>query len=235
MKTRGFIPWIADKLALPVEISETNLHVATAVFVLVVITIISFLAWRKFRNVEENIIPSDKPSFSTIFEIAVESILNLMEGIMGPSAKKHLPFIGSLFIYIFISNIIGVIPGFVPPTSNINTNLACALCVFLYYNYMGIQANGVLKYLKHMSGPIIWLAPLMFAIELVSHLVRPLSLSVRLFGNMTGDHIVLGMFSSLIPLFVPIIFMGLTIFVAFIQAFVFSLLSIVYISLATEH
>jgi F-type H+-transporting ATPase subunit a len=121
-----------------------------------------------------------------------------------------------------------------PPTDNINTNIPCAIIVFLYYNFVGIREQGFIKYFKHFAGPIIWLAPLMFSIELISHLVRPLSLSVRLFGNITGDHMVLGIFSQLTPLVVPVIFLFLALFVAFIQAFVFSLLSTVYIALATE-
>jgi len=228
------VPWIAKELSIPVQINEENLHIATAVFVAVILTIASFLAWRRLRKTDENIIPSRKFSFATLFELMVESLLHLMEDIIGPKARKHLPLIGTLFIYILTCNLIGVAPGFVPPTDNINTNFACAICVFLYYNFAGIREHGLLKYFRHMAGPVIWLAPLMITIELTSHLVRPVSLSVRLFGNMMGDHVVLGIFSDMVPLFVPIAFMGLTIFVAFIQAFVFSLLSIVYIALATH-
>lgn len=234
MKTFEVIPWLAKKMSLPIEIYEGNEHVATAAFIALLLTIFSILAWRKLRKIDENVIPSNKLSFATAFEIIVEAILNLMEGIMGPRAKNYFPLIGGIFIYILSCDLIGVVPGFMPPTGNINTNFACAICVFLYYNYVGIREHGLFKYFRHMAGPIIWLAPLMLAIELTSHLVRPLSLSVRLFGNMVGDHVVLGIFSSLVPLFVPVIFMVLTIFVAFIQAFVFTLLSIVYIALATE-
>jgi F-type H+-transporting ATPase subunit a len=124
------------------------------------------------------------------------------------------------------------VPGFYPPTENINTNLACALVVFVYYNYHGIKEQGIKKYLQHMAGPVIWLMPLIFCIELVSHAVRPVSLSVRLLGNIVGDHMVLGMFSGMVPLFLPIVFMGLAIFISVMQAFVFTLLSIVYIQMA---
>lgn len=231
----SFFPWLAGKLGLPVALVEENLHVVTAAFVAVLITILSLLAWRKLRRTEACVVPPERLSIAGVFEVIIESVLGLMQGVMGARADRYFPLIGTIFIYLLISNLLGVIPGFVPPTDNINTNLACALVVFLYYNVMGIREQGLRRYIKHMAGPILWLAPLMLTIELVSHLVRPVSLSVRLFGNITGDHLVLKIFSDLVPLFVPVIFMGLTIFVAFIQAFVFSLLSIVYIALATEH
>lgn len=228
------VPWLAKKLGVPVEINEGNLHVATAVFVALLLAVASILAWRRLKKTEDHIIPQRKITMATIFELVVEAVLHLMEDIIGPTARKHLPLIGTLFIYILTCNLLGVVPGFVPPTDNINTNFACAICVFLYYNFVGIKEHSFFKYFRHMGGPVIWLAPLMLAIELTSHLVRPVSLSVRLFGNMMGDHLVLGIFSDLVPLLIPIAFMALTIFVAFIQAFVFSLLSVVYIALATH-
>jgi F-type H+-transporting ATPase subunit a len=147
-----------------------------------------------------------------------------------------------VFIFIFVSNLIGVIPGFLPPTSNVNTNIAVALVVFFLTHYYGVKEHGV-GYLKHFMGPMLMLAPLMFAIEMISHLVRPLSLTVRLYGNISGDHIVLGIFSNIwhtlginIPeVGIPVIFLMLGIFISFVQAFVFSLLSMVYISGAMAH
>lgn len=224
------LPFLAEKIHIPVN--EGNLHIATAALVAVFLTAASLLAWRKLRKTEENIIPSSRISIALTFELIVEAVLHLMEDILGKKARRHLPLIGAIFIYILSCNLVGVIPGFVPPTDNINTNFACAICVFLYYNYVGVSTHGIKSYLKHMAGPVVWLAPLMLVIEFTSHLVRPVSLSVRLFGNMMGDHLVLGIFSGLVPLVVPVAFMGLTIFVAFIQAFVFSLLSVVYITLA---
>lgn len=209
-------------------------YIATAFVVALLLIILSLVANRRLRQTEKCLIPQSKASPSNLFEVVVESLLGLMEGVLGNKAAKFFPLIGSLFIYIFVCNIVGLIPGLTPPTENINTNAACAILVFVYYNYMGIKEQGFLNYFKHFMGPVIWLGPLMLIIELISHLVRPVSLSVRLFGNMTGDHMVLGVFSQLVPLFVPVIFMGLGLFVAFIQAFVFSLLSIVYIGLATE-
>lgn len=227
--------WLGEKISLMSWINEHNVHVASAGVVAIVILILGLIVRIKMRNPEKYIIPSKRLGIVWVFDAASEALLNLMEGIIGNHAIKYLPLIGSLFIYIFFCNLLSVIPGFAPPTDNINTNLPCALTVFLYYNYMGVKEHGFVNYFKHFAGPVLWLAPLMFTVELISHCVRPISLSVRLFGNIMGDHVVLGIFSHLVPLVVPVIFLFLALFVAFIQAFVFSLLSTVYIALATGH
>jgi F-type H+-transporting ATPase subunit a len=121
-----------------------------------------------------------------------------------------------------------------PATENLNTTLGMGLIIFLYYNYMGLKENG-LSYLKHFMGPILWLAPLMVVIELISHLVRPVSLGLRLANVMKGDHTVLGIFLDLVPVLLPIPFYILGIFVCFVQAFVFTLLSMVYVSMSIDH
>ena len=228
------IGWLGEILGLSETFVAHHLHVFTTLFVTLVIAVLALLAWRRLRDTEACVVPSDRPTLAGLFELIVELVLGLMRDIMGKRADKYFPLLGALFIYLLVSNLIGVVPGFVPPTDNINTTLACGIVIFIYYNVVGIKAQGIVGYLKHMTGPVLWLAPLMLAIELVSHLVRPASLSVRLFGNMTGDHLVLEMFSGLIPLVLPVVFMCLAIFVSFIQAFVFTLLSMVYIGLATD-
>ena len=233
MEQFSILKWLVNRFGLPELWATEYAHIVMAAFSFLIIATLSVIAWPSLKNPRKRLIPEAKGTLTNVFEVAVESLLRMMEDVIGKDAIKHLPLIGSLFIYILVSNLMGVIPGLIPPTDNINTNLACALVVFFYYNIMGIRKQGLVKYLKHMAGPIIWLMPLMFAIELISHLVRPISLSVRLFGNITGDHMVLGIFSQLIPLIIPIIFQMLAIFVAFIQAFVFTLLSTVYIALAT--
>lgn len=210
-------------------------HTVTAGLVVLFLVLTALLVHRKLRRTEERLIPDSKTSLTNIFEVAVENILGLLEGIVGHDAKKYLPLIGTIFIYIFLSNAVGLIPGVSPPTDNINTNAAIALTVFVYYNVMGIKAHGLGGYLKHFLGPILWLGPLVAVIEIIGHCVRPVSLSLRLLGNITGDHLVIGIFSDLVPLVVPVIFMALGLFVSFIQAFVFSLLSTIYIGLATAH
>ncbi len=217
------------------RIDHRNIHIFSAGLVVLFIAVIALLVHRKLKKVEERLIPSSKTTWINILEASVEGILNLMKGILGHDAPKYFPLVGTLFIYIFLCNALGLIPGFLPPTDNINTNLAIALTVFVYYHIMGIKAHGVKNYLKHFMGPILWLGPLMIVIELIGHCVRPISLSLRLFGNITGDHLVLGIFSGLVPILVPVVFMALGLFVSFIQAFVFSLLSMIYINLATAH
>jgi F-type H+-transporting ATPase subunit a len=234
MSKEPLLTILGRKAGLSPVIYDANQHVIAAALVAIAIVVFSVIVWFKLRDTNKNIIPSDRLSIASFFMTVVEVIVGFMEGIVGKDARRYLPLIGALFIYIFFCNLLGDLPGFSPPTANINTNLACALCVFVYYNYVGIGKQGLFKYIRHMAGPVLWLAPLMLTIELISHLVRPISLSVRLFGNMTGDHMVVELFSDLTPLFIPIIFLGLTIFVAFIQAFVFSLLSILYIALATQ-
>ena len=140
-----------------------------------------------------------------------------------------------LFTVVFTNNLIGLLPGFLPPTDNFNTTLALGIFVFLYYNYQGIRAQGIVGHIKHFMGPVWYLAILIFPIELISHTVRPLSLGLRLKGNMEGDHLVLSIFSGLVPYIVPIPFYVIGLFVCFMQAFVFTLLTMVYISLATAH
>jgi F-type H+-transporting ATPase subunit a len=149
-------------------------------------------------------------------------------------APIYFPVIGSLFVFIFFSNMLGLIPGVIPSTENLNTTLAVGTFVFVYYNYAGLRAHG-LAYLKHFLGPVLWLAPLMLVIELASHIFRPISLALRLRGNIMGDHVVLHVFSGLVPLILPVVFYGMGVFVAFIQAFVFCLMTMVYISLSTAH
>lgn len=177
------------------------------------------------------------------FELYVEAMLNLCRGVLGKDAERFFPFIASIFLYIFVSNLLGIFPGFLPPTDQLNTNLAVSLSVFLVYNISGIKEQGLKNYAAHLLGPILWLGPLMLVIELVSHIVRPVSLAVRLYGNIFGDHLVLDIFMNQLPtLFgallgygVPVIFLGLGVFVSFIQAFVFSLLTTLYIGLAVAH
>lgn len=217
------------------RINHDNIHVVTAGFVLLLIALATLLIHWRLKKTEERLIPATRFSLVNLFEVLVEGILGLMESVIGPKAPQYFPLIGSLFIYIFLCNLMGVIPGMLPPTDNVNTNFACSLTVFFYYNYVGIKENGFANYMRHFMGPILWLGPLMFVIEMIGHLVRPLSLSLRLFGNITGDHLVLGIFSDLVPVAVPVLFLALGVFVSFIQAFVFSLLSLIYVALATAH
>jgi F-type H+-transporting ATPase subunit a len=221
-------------------LEHVPVHVVHGVFVGVLL--IALMAVARFqlsfamKKTEGALIPSPKVTYRNVFEIVAEKLYGLCESVMGAhDAKIYFPFIGTLFVFIFTCNMVGLIPGFSAATDNLNTTLALGVFVFIYYNVMGIKVNGVVGHLKHFMGPVWWLAPLMFVIEIVSHIIRPISLAFRLRWNMTGDHIVLGVFSSLVPYFLPIVFMVLGAFVAFVQAFVFSLMTMVYISMSTAH
>lgn len=214
-------------------------HVIMAVFVAVTLVLTTLVARAQLnavmRTADGGLVPDSKLTYRNFFEIMAEKLYGLTESVIGHhDAPIYFPVIGTLFIFIFFSNLLGLIPGVLPPTDNLNTTLALGLFVFLYYNFAGLKANG-LSYLKHFFGPILWLAPLMLIIELASHIFRPLSLALRLRGNIMGDHVVLHVFSGLVPLILPVIFYGLGVFVAFIQAFVFCLMTMVYISLSTAH
>ncbi|MBN1282261.1 MAG: F0F1 ATP synthase subunit A [Proteobacteria bacterium] len=229
----SILGWMADHLGTPRSWDGPYRHVVTAAFVALTLIGAGLIVRKKLKDVPARLIPDGRVTLSNLFELISEALLRLMEDLMGPGAKKHLPFVGALFIYLLVSDLIGVIPGFFPPTENINTNLGCAVVVFIYYNYTGIREQGLKGYLRHMAGPVIWLAPLLFMVEVVSHVVRPVSLSIRLMGNVAGDHLVVGIFSELMPFLVPIAFIALSIFISTMQAFVFTLLSIVYIHLAS--
>ena len=214
-------------------------HVAMSILVALTLVVTTFVAKRQLaaamRGPDGGLVPETRVTYRNFFEIVAESLFKLTESVLGHhDAPHYFPVIGSLFVFIFTCNIVGLIPGFLPPTDNLNTTLALGLFVFLYYNFVGIKAHGI-RYLKQFLGPVLWLAPLMIVIEIASHVFRPLSLALRLRGNIMGDHVVLGVFSSLVPYLLPVIFYGLGVFVAFVQAFVFCLMTMVYISLSTSH
>jgi F-type H+-transporting ATPase subunit a len=168
-----------------------------------------------------------------VMEVIVGALDRLLIDTMGPHGKAYFPLIGTIAIFILTSNLIGLIPGFDSPTANLNTNISMALCVFIMTHVVGVKVHGF-KYLKQFMGPIWWLTPLMMPIEIISHLSRPLSLSVRLFGNIQGGHIVLGVLFFLVPLLIPLPIVILKIFISVIQTLVFTLLSMMYIAGAME-
>jgi F-type H+-transporting ATPase subunit a len=158
---------------------------------------------------------------------------------IGRQGRQFLPFIGTAGLFILTSNLLANIPGFAKPTANWNTTVALAVTVFVYYNYCGIRQQGLVNYLKHFCGPVWWLAPLMFPIEFIGHLARPVSLSIRLFGNMFGEESVVVILLSLTWLVMPYliwltVMLPLGLFTAIVQTFVFIMLSMVYIAGAVE-
>jgi F-type H+-transporting ATPase subunit a len=154
---------------------------------------------------------------------------------VGHAGDRYMAFSGMLFIFILFANLIGIIPGFESPTMYAMVPAGCAIASFLYYNMAGVQVNGLLGHLKHFAGPVWWLAPLMVIIEIFSHFARPLSLTLRLFANMYAGEVVTSVFISLTKLVVPALFMGLHIFVGLLQAYIFMLLTMIYVSGAITH
>ena len=168
-----------------------------------------------------------------VMEVVISGLVNFIEEIMGPEGKRYFPLIASLFLFILVCNFLGLIPGFDSPTANLNTTLALALVAFAATHYIGIRKHGF-GYIKHFFGPLWALAPFMFIIEGISHLARVLSLSFRLFGNMIAKHKLLIVLFFLFPYFLQVPILGLGVLVAFIQAGVFTLLTMLYLAGSIE-
>ncbi len=202
-------------------------------FTSILLILFAYLGGRKFRAQQIHM-PTGKLNFTTLVEISIGGLYNFTKNSLQDWAKPLFFLTGSLALFILINNLIGLVPGFNPPTDQFNVTIVLALIVFFVTHVIGISVHGF-AYIKHFIGPVWWLAWLLLPIELISHMVRPLSLALRLFGNMTGDHIVTGVFFLLFPLLLPLPFMGLGLFVSFVQAFVFLILTLVYFQMATSH
>lgn len=179
-----------------------------------------------------SLIPGKAQNF---FEVLIAGIEDFMVDITGEEGRWLLPIIATIFIYIFVCNLVGIIPGFFPPTASLNTTASCALVVVVFTHIIGVKYHGA-AYIKHFLGPVWWMIPIIFPIEVIGHMARILSLSFRLFGNMMGHELVLAILFGLAgAFFAPLPIMALGIFVALVQAFVFFLLSIMYFTGAMEH
>jgi F-type H+-transporting ATPase subunit a len=202
-------------------------YVVMSLLVVIILSLVFGLASRRL-----SLIPSKR-------QAGLELIIGIFEGLItdtiGEEGKKYLPVIGSVGIFVFTSNLLGLIPGLMSPTSKLNATLGCAMVVFTYYHWQGMKAQGVFKYLKTFAGPIPAIAPLMLPIELISHFSRPVSLSLRLFGNIFAEDLLILIMASIIPFVLPLPFMIMSIFTALIQSFVFVLLSCIYIAGAVSH
>ncbi len=174
------------------------------------------------------------------FEDFVSGFRNLLTDFIGPEGPKFLPLVAGIFLTIWLSNLSGLIPGLMAPTSNLNVTLGCAITVWIYYHFQGFKAQGVVAYLKHFAvppGSPVIMAPLMLPIELIGHAARVLSLSLRLFGNVFGEELVILILASLVPFFVPLPMMFLGLLTGTLQALIFAILTMVYLggAVAVEH
>lgn len=210
-------------------------HVFGLALVLLLLILIGLISSSALRDTKSALIPEDKLTVRTFVEVFVSTAYTMMKDIMGAKAAKFfLPLIGTCAFVILLSNLLGLVPGFTPPTDSLNTTVAMSLVIFFATHIFGLKENGV-AYLKHFMGPVLFLAPLFVVIELISHVARPLSLSIRLMANMFADHQVLSQVSSLVAWIVPVAPMVLGTLVCVVQTLVFCILSTVYISMAVAH
>jgi len=199
------------------------LFVAHLVVVAIIMIAIAKMATKSLRAVPTGT--------QNVMEAYLGGVIAMGKDVIGEElARKYLPLVAAVGLFIFVSNVIGIIPGFEAPTSNINITLPLALLVFFYYNYEGIRENGVIKYFAHFAGSVKILAPLMFPIEIVSHISRIISLSFRLFGNIKGDDLFLWVLLMLVPFIAPLPAYLLLTFSALLQTFVFMILIYVYLA-----
>jgi F-type H+-transporting ATPase subunit a len=214
------------RLLEPLHISEAGADaIAYTWLIIALLLLLSILATKALKAVPDGL--------QNFMEVIIGGIENMIVETMGEHGRPFFPLIATLALFILVSNLIGLVPGFYPPTANINTTAACAVIVFITTHVVGVKEHGF-KYLKHFMGPIIWLAPMMFFIEVIGHFSRVISLTLRLFGNMNGHELVLMIFFGLAPFLVPLPMMLMGVLVSFIQAFVFMLLAMIYISGSME-
>jgi len=217
--------------------NQVLLHAILACVLLIGLAILGRLGLESAKRKQgiERYFADDRLNMRTLSELFVSAIRSMMSDHLGSKdVKTYFPLIAGLFIYIFTCNIMGIFPGFLPPTDNINTNWGMAIIAFLVFNFVGLSRDPV-NYIKHILGPVWWLIPLMLIVESVSLVARPITLGVRLTANMFGDHTVFSVMSDLVPLVLPSALLALAIVVCTIQAFIFSILTTVYISLAVPH
>jgi F-type H+-transporting ATPase subunit a len=189
----------------------------------------------RMSNEERALVPDDTLTLTTFAEAFLGYFYDLAKSVMDPErAKRYFPLIGTSAVFVFFANVMALIPGMPVATSNLNITLGCGLVVFILFNAYGLMTNGW-AYVKHLAGPAWWIAPILFPIELISLCVRPLTLGVRLMINMAVDHLILGLFAGLFAIIVPVPLMLLGCLVVVVQTLVFTLLTCVYIGLATEH
>jgi F-type H+-transporting ATPase subunit a len=228
-------------------------HVTYTWLVMLILTTVAFVASRNIQLVPRGV--------QNFLEVVIEQFTQLIDDVIGHEGRRYLPLIATLGLFILVGNLMGLVPGFSGPTTNLNTTAACAIVTFFAYHYIGIRRQGAVRYLKHFMGPVPALAPLMVPIEIISHLARPLSLTLRLFGNMTGGHILLAIIFFLMGLdgligwalggsvagvivggiggivmvaFTVGFLYPLKILVSFLQAFIFVMLTMLYIAAAVE-
>lgn len=203
--------------------------------VLIAVGMKAAAALKRAEGVHEAVVPAARPSISSIFDLLVETYIKYFDSILGRERREFAPFCASVFFFVLAANMLGLVPGMPAITTTVWINVGMALVVFISFNWIGVRENGLPGYLKHFCGPVIFVAPLMFPLEILSTSLRILTLNMRLYWNITADHLVLATFTDLTKLIVPVAFYAMGTFVAFMQAFVFGTLTMIYILLAVQH
>ena len=208
--------------------------IATAGLVAGLLVVFAARVRRKLGATEAALEPEDGVTVRNLAESLVEAISGLAEGVIGHGAERYVPLLASFFVFILACNLIGLVPGFTPPTSDFNITFGLGIVSFIAYQVAGAREHG-LRYVKQFLGSVVLLYPLMLVVELFSHVFRPISLGIRLFANMLADHEVVEIFTGLTKIGIPVAFYALGAFVCVVQAFVFTMLSAIYIALAVSH
>jgi F-type H+-transporting ATPase subunit a len=225
----GSVAALLSRLGLPPADAAHPIPNYIAMELLVIMLIlVGAILLRRWLSVE------NPGKFQQAMEMVVEFTRDLNQEIIGHGSERYLAMVGTLGVFVLLCNLLGLVPTLQTPTANVQVTLGCALAAFAYYNFQGFRQHGVFGYLKHLSGPMIFIAPLMFPIEVFSNCFRLLSLTVRLWANMLVGDILEGIFTGLIPILVPALFMALHVFVSFMQAYIFMLLPAVYLSFAVS-
>jgi F-type H+-transporting ATPase subunit a len=228
----GFIKWVVGFFGVTVPEGKEILPNHIVMALVVTVAIIVF-----FKLTVQRLSVSKPGKMQYFLEALYKFFQSLVDDMIGHEGRRFIPVLATLGLFIAVSNMIGLIPEFGSPTANLNTTAGCAIFVFIYYHSVGIRKHGFLHYIKSFAGPVWWLAWLFFPIEVISHFVRPVSLSMRLFGNIFGEDMVIAIIASLVSFVAPLPMMGLALFTSLLQAFIFVMLSTVYLAgaLAEEH
>jgi F-type H+-transporting ATPase subunit a len=225
---------LVTRILLAVHVQPYNaLAPITQTFAMEVLVLLLLLIFFVLVRISLNV--ENPGAIQQVAEMFHGFVSGQADSIIGPGAQRFVMFTSTVLAFILLSNLLGLVPGLTAPTATPTVPLGVALLCFAYYHYYGLREQGVLGYLKHFLGPIWWVAPMMLPIELISHLARVLSLTVRLYANMFAGEMVTLVFFSLVPIAFPVIFMGLHLGVALIQAYIFMLLTMIYVSQAVAH
>jgi len=210
-------------------------HLGVSVLVVLVLLLFGLKVRASFADIDAAIEPEEGFTVRNIAESFVEAIMSIAKSAIPEHPERYVPLLATLFAFILLANVLGLVPGFAPPTSTFNITFALGCVSFVAYHFYGVREQGLGTYLKHFLGPVLFIAPLMFVIEIFSHAFRPVSLGVRLYANMFADHTVIEIFTDLTRVVIPVAFYCLGFFVCIVQSFVFTMLSAIYISGAVSH